>query len=107
MWRICILLCICFHIGNAQSWDYSYTHYGKIDGLPSNKIYFLCKGIDGVLWVGTDAGLCKFDVNHFAREHFEGGGHTNAAGGRSSEALDVVTEKFKNLILSKAEELNY
>ncbi len=49
----------------------------------------------------------SFDVNHFAREHFEGGGHTNAAGGRSSEDLNLVTEKFKNLILSKSEELNY
>jgi phosphoesterase RecJ-like protein len=29
-----------------------------------------------------------FDVNEFARNHFEGGGHKNAAGGRSSQHLE-------------------
>ena len=32
-----------------------------------------------------------FDVNQFARNYFEGGGHRNAAGGRSSETLDQTT----------------
>ncbi|RFM25874.1 bifunctional oligoribonuclease/PAP phosphatase NrnA [Deminuibacter soli] len=39
-----------------------------------------------------------FDVNTFARTHFEGGGHKNAAGGRSSESLEQTTEKFKQVI---------
>ncbi|MFZ8385240.1 DHH family phosphoesterase, partial [Staphylococcus aureus] len=30
----------------------------------------------------------NFDVNTFARKHFEGGGHFNAAGGRSSDTLE-------------------
>ncbi len=39
-----------------------------------------------------------FDVNTFAREHFEGGGHFNAAGGRSSDSLDQTVQKFKEVI---------
>jgi phosphoesterase RecJ-like protein len=40
----------------------------------------------------------SFDVNQFARNHFEGGGHKNAAGGRSSEALEQTTKQFKQVL---------
>jgi phosphoesterase RecJ-like protein len=40
----------------------------------------------------------SFDVNSFARKHFEGGGHMNAAGGRSSESLEATVKKFKQVI---------
>jgi phosphoesterase RecJ-like protein len=39
-----------------------------------------------------------FDVNTFARLHFEGGGHFNAAGGRSSDSLDVTARKFVRVL---------
>lgn len=39
-----------------------------------------------------------FDVNTFARFHFEGGGHFNAAGGRSSDTLENTAQKFKTVI---------
>jgi phosphoesterase RecJ-like protein len=35
-----------------------------------------------------------FDVNVFARKYFEGGGHMNASGGRSSAPLDVTVQHF-------------
>jgi phosphoesterase RecJ-like protein len=35
-----------------------------------------------------------FDVNTFARNHFDGGGHYNAAGGQSRETLENVVSKF-------------
>ncbi len=35
-----------------------------------------------------------FDVNTFARNYFEGGGHFNAAGGRSSASLDDTVQHF-------------
>jgi len=35
-----------------------------------------------------------FDVNTFARNNFEGGGHLNAAGGRSLTSLQETEEKF-------------
>jgi len=40
----------------------------------------------------------NFDVNTFARDHFEGGGHLNAAGGRSSDSLEATVQKFKQVI---------
>nr|WP_181369554.1 bifunctional oligoribonuclease/PAP phosphatase NrnA [Flavobacterium album] len=35
-----------------------------------------------------------FDVNQFARDHFSGGGHINAAGGKSTESLEATIKKF-------------
>lgn len=37
----------------------------------------------------------EFDVNAFARKYFEGGGHSNAAGGRSSDSLEVTLTRFR------------
>lgn len=39
-----------------------------------------------------------FDVNQFARDHFNGGGHINAAGGKSYESLKKTIEKFEKII---------
>jgi phosphoesterase RecJ-like protein len=39
-----------------------------------------------------------FDVNTFARTHFEGGGHFNAAGGRSDEKVDDTVKRFKEIL---------
>jgi bifunctional oligoribonuclease and PAP phosphatase NrnA len=47
----------------------------------------------------------QFDVNTFAREHFEGGGHYNAAGGRSSESLDKTAQKFRDILKSYESQL--
>ncbi|MEY2868175.1 MAG: hypothetical protein RIR01_593 [Bacteroidota bacterium] len=40
----------------------------------------------------------NFDVNEFARAHFNGGGHRNAAGGKSETSMEETVEKFKNLV---------
>ncbi len=40
----------------------------------------------------------SFDANTFARTHFEGGGHFNASGGRSSDTLENTLKKFKQVI---------
>jgi len=46
----------------------------------------------------------QFDCNTFARTYFEGGGHYNAAGGRSSQSLEETVATFKT-VLSKQESL--
>jgi bifunctional oligoribonuclease and PAP phosphatase NrnA len=46
-----------------------------------------------------------FDVNQFARNYFEGGGHRNAAGGRSSQTLDQTTQRFRASLLENALQL--
>ncbi len=48
----------------------------------------------------------EFSVNHFAREHFDGGGHRNAAGGDSFIGMDKTLEKFERLLAEYASELN-
>lgn len=39
-----------------------------------------------------------FDVNQFARDHFNGGGHSNAAGGRSELSMEETLAKFEDLV---------
>lgn len=39
-----------------------------------------------------------FDVNQFARDHFNGGGHSNAAGGRSEVSMAETVKKFEDLV---------
>lgn len=47
----------------------------------------------------------NFDVNIFARNHFEGGGHKNAAGGRSSGSIEQNVIKFKEVIQQYEQQL--
>ena len=35
------------------------------DGLPSMTVYDIMQGSDGYLWLGTEAGICRFDGQHF------------------------------------------
>ncbi len=41
-----------------------------------------------------------FSVNEFSRAHFEGGGHTNAAGGKSNFDLKTTVENFISILPS-------
>ncbi|MGC9151470.1 MAG: DHH family phosphoesterase [Microbacter sp.] len=47
----------------------------------------------------------QFAVNQFAAEHFNGGGHLNAAGGESDESFEMTVEKFKQLLPRYKEQL--
>jgi phosphoesterase RecJ-like protein len=47
----------------------------------------------------------NFDVNEFARTYFSGGGHYNAAGGRSSETLDQTVQHFIKAMKENASQL--
>ena len=42
--------------------------------------------------------LNDFSVNDFARKHFEGGGHKNAAGGQSSVNIEATLTRFLGLL---------
>ena len=47
-----------------------------------------------------------FSVNEMSRAHFEGGGHTNAAGGKSDTSLESTVEKFISILPSYNKALN-
>jgi phosphoesterase RecJ-like protein len=46
-----------------------------------------------------------FAVNEFAKKHFNGGGHLNAAGGESYMTLNETLQKFRNLLPEYKEQL--
>lgn len=46
-----------------------------------------------------------FDVNQFARAHFDGGGHINAAGGKSDLSLNDTIVRFNKILPEYKEEL--
>ncbi|MGB5553070.1 MAG: bifunctional oligoribonuclease/PAP phosphatase NrnA [Flavobacteriaceae bacterium] len=47
-----------------------------------------------------------FSVNEFARDHFNGGGHENAAGGRSDVSMQETTDYFTSLLKHYQDKLN-
>jgi phosphoesterase RecJ-like protein len=47
----------------------------------------------------------KFSVNKFSRAHFNGGGHDNAAGGKTQISLDATISKFLNVLSNYKNEL--
>ena len=49
----------------------------------------------------------KFSVNEFARKYFNGGGHTNAAGGESRKSLDETVNKFIEVLPQYKDKLNH
>ncbi|MDR1877096.1 MAG: bifunctional oligoribonuclease/PAP phosphatase NrnA [Flavobacteriaceae bacterium] len=46
-----------------------------------------------------------FDVNQFSRDYFNGGGHINAAGGRSELSLKNAIYKFKTIVINEIDEI--
>lgn len=47
--------------------DYSVTSWGLTDGLPASAVWAIAQDEDGYLWLGTDAGLVRFDGLTFLR----------------------------------------
>ncbi len=49
----------------------------------------------------------SFSVNEFSRAHFNGGGHNNAAGGRSETSLKSTVDKFLSILPQYKDALNH
>lgn len=47
-----------------------------------------------------------FSVNEFARNHFNGGGHDNAAGGRSEVSMEETIKQFNTILKTYKSQLN-
>ena len=48
----------------------------------------------------------SFDVNHFAKKYFNGGGHINAAGGVSHLTLEETVEQFRKAVADEKFQFN-
>jgi phosphoesterase RecJ-like protein len=69
--------------------------------ISGNKLSALFTEADGKIKISFRS-KGKFDVNQFARKYFNGGGHINAAGGRSEESMHDTIQKFLDLIRNES-----
>src|SRR5580658_3207124 len=76
---ICALALLTIFSGYALALDptqpassYIRTAFTVEDGLPSNVVNVIAQTRNGFLWIGTDAGLARFDGRHFTPVNFRG-----------------------------------
>lgn len=74
----------------------------SIEGVNFSAIFIEAEGYVKISF----RSIGDFDVNLFSRSHFSGGGHRNAAGGRSDLSLQETIEKFVGLLPQYADKLN-
>lgn len=80
------------------------VNYGlSVEGVVLAAI-FIEKKSEGIIKISLRS-KGDFDVNRLAREHFEGGGHKNAAGGKSDLSLEDTVTKFETLVQSYKSQL--
>jgi signal transduction histidine kinase len=60
-----ILSILVFNTLFGQNNYLSLEHYAVKDGLPSSQVYDCSRDQDGFLWIGTDAGVSRFDGKSF------------------------------------------
>ncbi|MDO6472256.1 bifunctional oligoribonuclease/PAP phosphatase NrnA [Maribacter sp. 1_MG-2023] len=74
-----------------------FVNYGlTLDGIKFAVIFIENKE-EGIYKISFRS-VGEFSVNDFARKHFSGGGHTNAAGGKSDDNLEETISKFTSLL---------
>jgi ligand-binding sensor domain-containing protein len=65
-WAAILLFVLATFVSStAFSQEYSFTHYDIGDGLASSTVYCIAQDREGFIWVGTEAGVCRFDGTHF------------------------------------------
>ncbi|MFM7015859.1 MAG: DHH family phosphoesterase, partial [Bacteroidota bacterium] len=87
---------------NHQSGDLEgIVNYGlSIEGI---KMAVLFSERDGIIKISFRS-KGDYSVKNLAEKHFEGGGHKNAAGGKSYLSLEETIIKFKNLLQNSRHE---
>ncbi len=73
------------------------VNYGlSIDGIEFTAI-FIENTADGIIKISFRS-QGSFDVNQFSRNYFGGGGHINAAGGKSDKSLQETIADFERIV---------
>jgi len=62
---LCLLLLILLLCLGASAQEYSYHQYTTKDGLAAETVYDITQDHQGFLWIGTEAGLSRFDGQKF------------------------------------------
>ncbi len=74
-----------------------FVNYGlSIDGIDFTAIFIENKS-EGIIKISFRS-QGDYDVNQFARNYFNGGGHINAAGGKSTENMEDTIAKFIKIV---------
>jgi len=68
-------------------------------------VIFIENKEEGILKISFRS-VGDFSVNDFARRFFDGGGHTNAAGGKSDLSIEETTAYFESVLPQFKKELN-
>ncbi len=77
-----------------------FVNYGlSIDGI-NFTAFFIERKDEGIIKISFRS-QGDFDVNQFARKYFEGGGHINAAGGKSNASLEETIARFKHIVATE------
>ncbi|SHH36241.1 DHH family phosphoesterase [Winogradskyella jejuensis] len=79
---------------------------GDTEGIVNYALSIQNTRLAAIFIENTQEGIIKislrskgdFSVNELSRKHFNGGGHTNAAGGRSEDTLEATVEKFITIL---------
>jgi phosphoesterase RecJ-like protein len=91
-------------IGQQKGDTEGLVNYGlSVEGVKLAAIFIENKE-EGIIKISLRS-KGDFDVNLLAREHFSGGGHKNAAGGKSTLSLEKTVEEFKKLVKALASKL--
>jgi bifunctional oligoribonuclease and PAP phosphatase NrnA len=73
------------------------VNYGlSIDGIDFTAIFIENKE-EGIIKISFRS-QGDFDVNQFARNYFNGGGHRNAAGGKSNKSMEETIKLFESIV---------
>jgi phosphoesterase RecJ-like protein len=104
-----------YHTGYITLSDEEHKRFSYQKGDTEGLVNYILslKGIKFAVFMSERDGMIKisfrskggFDVNTFARKHFTGGGHKNAAGGASNESLGDTVKKFTALVPKYKKEL--
>ncbi|MGY6647770.1 DHH family phosphoesterase [Wenyingzhuangia sp. IMCC45574] len=92
--------------------EYNYVK-GDTEGVVNYALSLKGVVLAAIFIEDTDQGIIKisfrskgsFSVNQFARKYFDGGGHDNAAGARSTLSLEDTIAKFVELIPNYKQDL--
>ncbi|MGB6152399.1 MAG: bifunctional oligoribonuclease/PAP phosphatase NrnA [Pricia sp.] len=81
-----------------------FVNYGlTLEGI-TFAVIFIENKEEGIIKISFRS-VGDFSVNEFARKHFEGGGHNNAAGGKSDRSLSETATYFESLLADYGSEL--
>ena len=90
----------CYEKGDTEGIvNYALSLKGIVFG-----VIFIEDGEQGIIKISFRS-KGAFSVNQFARNYFDGGGHDNAAGGKSELNMQDTIAKFKSLLLNYKNEL--